>query len=197
MIKTGGESLQSFHPSQLVIVESWRKQERPLPPRTRLLKVWKSWGVEQANVKYYLKQAQRYVLPNASIRLEINPICSIPFRQSKSWRHSLRQRRTSRKVQKPESSVEIQIDGPWSVSSSNDKSTASSSSSSTSLSLSDDSTTSSSSASSEASSNSSFGVDQSAGKLFCLTIHLSRLIDNEMGGCVYALSRCRFCCCIY
>ena len=60
MIKTGNELLKNLHPSQLVIVESWRKVERPLPPRTRILKVWKSWRSEQKYVKYFLKPAHRY-----------------------------------------------------------------------------------------------------------------------------------------
>ena len=60
MIKTGNELLKNLHPSQLVIVESWRKVERPLPPRTRILKVWKSWRSEQKYVRYYLKPAHRW-----------------------------------------------------------------------------------------------------------------------------------------
>ena len=60
MIKTGNELLKNLHPSQLVIVESWRRVERPLPPRTRILKVWKSWRSEQKYVKYFLKPAHRY-----------------------------------------------------------------------------------------------------------------------------------------
>ena len=59
MIKTGNELLKNLSPSQLVIVESWRKVERPLPPRTRILKVWKSWRSEQKYVRYFLKPAHR------------------------------------------------------------------------------------------------------------------------------------------
>ena len=150
MIKTGNSSLKSFHPSQLVIVESWRKQERPLPPRTRLLKVWKSWGVEQAHVKYYLKQAQRLMMHEYS---STNPHFSIPFRQGKSWRSSFRKRRNHPK--KPEkNAIEIQIDGPW-VEQQNQFATSSSSSNSsaTSMSLSESTTSSSSS------SNASYGSE--------------------------------------
>ena len=56
IVKTNNSS------SQYVIVENWRRIERPLPPRTRILKVWKSWRNEQSNVKYFLKTAQRFDL---------------------------------------------------------------------------------------------------------------------------------------
>jgi len=46
-------------PSDWVIVECWRGIERPLPPRTRLLKVWCSWKDEKQFVKFYLKRADR------------------------------------------------------------------------------------------------------------------------------------------
>merc|ERR1719277_2075309 len=40
-----------------VLVESWRGIERPLPPRTRLLKVWNSWKLEQLYVRFHLRRA--------------------------------------------------------------------------------------------------------------------------------------------
>ena len=60
MLRNGKNDSLRNASSQFVIVESWRKIERPLPPRTRILKVWKSWRNEQANVKYFLKTAQRF-----------------------------------------------------------------------------------------------------------------------------------------
>ncbi|GAB6033244.1 hypothetical protein CHUAL_012846 [Chamberlinius hualienensis] len=43
-----------------VVVERWRKVERPLEPKTKLLKTWNSWGEEQANVKLSLKVIHRH-----------------------------------------------------------------------------------------------------------------------------------------
>ena len=40
-----------------VIVERWHKVERPLDSRSRLLKVWNTWGLEQCNVRFLLKKA--------------------------------------------------------------------------------------------------------------------------------------------
>lgn len=55
-----------------VIVESWRGIERPLPPKTRLLKVWNSWKNEQRFVKFYLKKSSsisfRHNQPSKSLR---------------------------------------------------------------------------------------------------------------------------------
>lgn len=55
-----------------VIVESWRGIERPLPPRTKLLKVWRSWKAEQPFVKFYLKKNSsisfRHNQPSKSLR---------------------------------------------------------------------------------------------------------------------------------
>lgn len=45
--------------SEWVIVECWRGVERPLPPKTRLLKVWFSWRDEKSAVKFYLKRAHK------------------------------------------------------------------------------------------------------------------------------------------
>jgi len=55
-----------------VIVESWRGIERPLPPKTRLLKVWNSWKNEQRFVRFYLKKSSsiafRHNQPSKSLR---------------------------------------------------------------------------------------------------------------------------------
>jgi hypothetical protein len=79
-----------------VLVESWRGTERPLPPRTRLLKVWNSWKNEQCYVKFYLKKST-----------------SISFRNNqptKSVRKSTRQRARPNFV----GATETFIDGPYS-----------------------------------------------------------------------------------
>merc|ERR1712113_1151438 len=55
---TSSESEQHKTKSEnWVLVESWRGIERPLPPRTRLLKVWNAWKAEQRYVKFYLKKS--------------------------------------------------------------------------------------------------------------------------------------------
>lgn len=55
-----------------VIVESWRGIERPLPPRTRLLKVWNSWKNEQRFVRFCLKKSSsisfRHNQPSKTLR---------------------------------------------------------------------------------------------------------------------------------
>jgi len=40
-----------------VFVEQWRGVERPLPPRTRILRVWHAWCNEQRNVTFKLQKA--------------------------------------------------------------------------------------------------------------------------------------------
>ena len=39
-----------------IIVENWRGCEKPLPPQTRILAVWRAWGKEQCHVKFALKK---------------------------------------------------------------------------------------------------------------------------------------------
>lgn len=38
------------------IVERWHSVERPLDSKSRLLKVWNTWGLEQCNVRFLLKR---------------------------------------------------------------------------------------------------------------------------------------------
>ena len=57
LIRDKGEEAASA--TQWVIVECWRGIERPLPPRTRLLKVWCAWRDERDQVRLYLKRAQK------------------------------------------------------------------------------------------------------------------------------------------
>lgn len=47
-------------PSDYCIVEKWRGSERVLPPLTRILKLWKSWGDEQPNMQFVLVKADAF-----------------------------------------------------------------------------------------------------------------------------------------
>jgi hypothetical protein len=47
----------SLNDGKWVLVETWRGVERPLPPRTRILRVWHSWCAEQRHVKFTLRAA--------------------------------------------------------------------------------------------------------------------------------------------
>lgn len=44
------------------IVERWRKVERPLDSKSRILKVWKTWGDEQCNVRFLMKKVHHPVV---------------------------------------------------------------------------------------------------------------------------------------
>ncbi|CAG5094812.1 Oidioi.mRNA.OKI2018_I69.XSR.g13885.t3.cds [Oikopleura dioica] len=58
------------------IVEEWRGTERPLPTRTRLLKVWHAWSSEQVHV---------------SFRLQLSSKRSASYRHRRRHRHSVRE----------------------------------------------------------------------------------------------------------
>lgn len=47
--------------SDYCIVEKWRGSERALPPLTRILKLWKAWGDEQANMQFVLVKADAFL----------------------------------------------------------------------------------------------------------------------------------------
>lgn len=47
--------------SDYCIVEKWRGSERALPPLTRILKLWKAWGEEQANMQFVLVKADAFL----------------------------------------------------------------------------------------------------------------------------------------
>jgi len=78
-------------PENWVLVESWRGIERPLPPRTRLLKVWNSWKLEQKYVRFHLRRAAttsfRHV-PASSRALR--PSRSRPRKSTRDLRHKTR-----------------------------------------------------------------------------------------------------------
>ncbi|XP_045148459.1 ras association domain-containing protein 9 [Echinops telfairi] len=48
-------------PSDYCIIEKWRGSERVLPPLTRILKLWKAWGDEQANMQFVLVKADAFL----------------------------------------------------------------------------------------------------------------------------------------
>ncbi|RUS75438.1 hypothetical protein EGW08_016788 [Elysia chlorotica] len=48
------------------IFEKWREVERPLSSRTKILKVWASWGEEQPNVSLSMRSLNEYFLPGES-----------------------------------------------------------------------------------------------------------------------------------
>lgn len=72
LAKDENDTTASLDNRNWVIVESWRGIERPLPPRTKLLKVWCSWKAEQPFVKFYLKKSSsisfRHNQPSKSLR---------------------------------------------------------------------------------------------------------------------------------
>ncbi|KFO36823.1 ras association domain-containing protein 9 isoform X2 [Fukomys damarensis] len=47
-------------PNDYCIIEKWRGSERVLPPLTRILKLWKSWGDEQSNMQFVLVKADAF-----------------------------------------------------------------------------------------------------------------------------------------
>ncbi|XP_040610910.1 ras association domain-containing protein 9 isoform X2 [Mesocricetus auratus] len=47
--------------SDYCIVEKWRGSERALPPLTRILKLWKAWGDEQANMQFVLVKTDAFL----------------------------------------------------------------------------------------------------------------------------------------
>ncbi|CAH7331190.1 Rassf9 [Phodopus roborovskii] len=47
--------------SDYCIIEKWRGSERALPPLTRILKLWKAWGDEQANMQFVLVKTDAFL----------------------------------------------------------------------------------------------------------------------------------------
>ncbi|XP_046561475.1 ras association domain-containing protein 10-like [Haliotis rubra] len=50
-----GETTENY-----AIFERWRDVQRPLQARTKIMKIWKAWGVEQNNVELSLRRLQDY-----------------------------------------------------------------------------------------------------------------------------------------
>ncbi|XP_059702817.1 ras association domain-containing protein 9 isoform X2 [Haemorhous mexicanus] len=59
---TFGEKKVLFgKPSDYCIVEKWRGSERVLPPLTKILRLWKAWGEEQANLHFVLVKSDAFL----------------------------------------------------------------------------------------------------------------------------------------
>ncbi|XP_036257553.1 ras association domain-containing protein 9 [Molothrus aeneus] len=59
---TFGEKKVLFgKPSDYCIVEKWRGSERVLPPLTKILRLWKAWGEEQANLNFVLVKSDAFL----------------------------------------------------------------------------------------------------------------------------------------
>ncbi|XP_035225830.1 ras association domain-containing protein 10-like [Stegodyphus dumicola] len=81
--KSGGKSHRDH--KHYVIVERWHKVERPLDPRSRLLKVWNTWGLEQCNVRFLLKKAH-YAQTSSSTPRDIKSHRrKVSTRSAKTW----------------------------------------------------------------------------------------------------------------
>lgn len=57
-----------------VLVERWRKVERPLDSKTRVLKVWKAWAEEQPNVRITLRRSPHPPTPSALTPREVKAL---------------------------------------------------------------------------------------------------------------------------
>jgi hypothetical protein len=47
---TNGANLYPTKVNDYVIIERWRRMEQALDGRTKILKIWTSWGTEQSEV---------------------------------------------------------------------------------------------------------------------------------------------------
>lgn len=101
---TSSESEHKTKSENWVLVESWRGIERPLPPRTRLLKVWNAWKLEQKYVRFHLRRA-------ATTSFRHVPASSKALRSSRS-----RPRKSHMRKTRPNfvGATETFIDGPLS-----------------------------------------------------------------------------------
>ncbi|XP_054720776.1 ras association domain-containing protein 10-like [Uloborus diversus] len=82
--KSGGKS-HHRDPKYYVIVERWHKVERPLDPRSRLLKVWNTWGLEQCNVRFLLKRAHHAQTSSSTPRDIKSHRRKVSTRSVKTW----------------------------------------------------------------------------------------------------------------
>lgn len=67
------------------IVERWHKVERPLDSRSRLLKVWNTWGLEQCNVRFLLKRAHHAQTSNSTPRDIKSHRRKVSTKSAKTW----------------------------------------------------------------------------------------------------------------
>lgn len=68
-----------------VIVERWHKVERPLDSRSRLLKVWNTWGLEQCNVRFLLKRAHHAQTSSSTPRDVKSHRRKVSSKSTKTW----------------------------------------------------------------------------------------------------------------
>ncbi|KAG8186258.1 hypothetical protein JTE90_004234 [Oedothorax gibbosus] len=68
-----------------VIVERWHKVEKPLDPRSRLLKVWNTWGLEQCNVRFLLKRAHHAQTSGSTPRDIKSHRRKVSSKSTKTW----------------------------------------------------------------------------------------------------------------
>ncbi|XP_059175576.1 uncharacterized protein LOC131955454 [Physella acuta] len=57
---------ESESTDNFAIFEKWREVERPLSARTKILKIWATWGQDQASVQLSMRSLDDYFLPGES-----------------------------------------------------------------------------------------------------------------------------------
>ncbi|XP_015910170.1 ras association domain-containing protein 10-like [Parasteatoda tepidariorum] len=81
--KSGSKSHRDY--KHYVIVERWHKVEKPLDPRSRLLKVWNTWGLEQCNVRFLLKRAHHAQTSGSTPRDVKSHRRKVNSKSTKTW----------------------------------------------------------------------------------------------------------------
>ncbi|KAF8767760.1 Ras association domain-containing protein 10 [Argiope bruennichi] len=79
-----GTKTQRDH-KNYIIVERWHKVEKPLDPRSRLLKVWNTWGLEQCNVRFLLKRAHHAQTSGSTPRDIKSHRRKVSTKSAKTW----------------------------------------------------------------------------------------------------------------
>lgn len=81
--------LETDSTANYAVFERWRAVERPLAGRTKIVKVWTSWGAQQPDVQLMLRRLDDYFLPPG-------PDARSRRRHRRSSRHCLRHPQSSR-----------------------------------------------------------------------------------------------------
>lgn len=81
---------ENVNTSAYAIFEKWREVERPLQGRTKIVKIWRTWGAEQANVHLSMRRIDE---------LEYSGEFSLTRRKKRS-RHRTREREREREREK-------------------------------------------------------------------------------------------------
>lgn len=81
--KSGGKTHRDH--KHYIIVERWHKVEKPLDPRSRLLKVWNTWGLEQCNVRFLLKRAHHAQTSGSTPRDIKSHRRKVSSKSTKTW----------------------------------------------------------------------------------------------------------------